>query len=426
MSEEISRRNFLKSLGIAGGGLLLASSPWLSTFSQIDKTSDYKVRIGIIGPGSRGRFLMSFIKKNPKADIVAICDIYKPSIDKALEIAPQAKVYNDYRKLLEDKSVDAVVVTTPLHEHYKMAIDTLDAGKHLFCEKALCYSISECFDVYKKYKSSNRVFFIGHQRLYDPRYIRAMKMVHDGILGDITAVIAYWNRNNNWRREVPSPELERHINWRLYKEYSKGIMTELACHQIQVATWAFKEIPNKVMGTGSLSYWKDGRTIYDNVSCIYMFDSGVKMTYDSVLSNKFYGLEEKILGSKGTVEPEKGKYYFEDIKPAPAFLQLISDIENDLFDSIPFAGTSWEPESANENKGEYILGKSPKTDGTSLLTDAFIEAVITGKQPEKIAEEGYYSSTLSLLGHQAIEEQRILEFPNEYKINYLNHSSLSL
>lgn len=426
MSEEISRRNFLKSLGIAGGGLLLASSPWLSTFSQVDKTSDYKVRIGIIGPGSRGCFLMGFIKKNPKAEIVAICDIYKPSIDKALEIAPHAKVYYDYRKLLEDKNVDAVIITTPLHEHYRMAIDTLDAGKHLFCEKTLCYSINECFEVYKKYKSSNKIFFIGHQRLYDPRYIKAMKMVHDGIFGDITAVIAYWNRNNNWRREVPSPELERQINWRLYKEYSKGIMTELACHQIQVATWAFKEIPNKVMGTGSLSYWKDGRTIYDNVSCIYMFDSGVKMTYDSVLSNKFYGLEEKILGSKGTVEPEKGKYYFEDIKPAPAFLQLISDIENDLFDSIPFAGTSWEPESANENKGEYLLGKSPKTDGTSLLTDAFIEAVITGKQPEKIAEEGYYSSTLSLLGHQAIEEQKILVFPDEYKINYLNHSSLSL
>lgn len=424
MSEEISRRNFLKSLGIAGGSLLLASSPWLSTFSQIDKTSNYKVRIGIIGPGSRGRFLMGFIKKNPKADIVAICDIYQPSIDKALEIAPNAKVYKDYHDLLEDKTVDAVVIATPLHKHYQMAMDTFDSGKHLFCEKALCYSINECFDVYRKYKSSNRIFFIGHQRLFDPRYIKAMKMVHDGVFGDISAVIAYWNRNNNWRRKVPSPELERQINWRLYKEYSKGIMTELACHQIQVATWTFKEIPNKVMATGSLTYWKDGRTIYDNVSCIYMFDSGVKMTYDSVLSNKFYGLEEKILGSKGTVEPETGKYYFEKIKPSPAFMRLINDIENDLFDTIPFAGTSWEPESANANKGEFILGKSPKTDGTSLLIDAFIEAIITETQPAMIAEEGYYSSTLSLLGHQAIEEQRIIEYPAEYKINYLNHSSL--
>ena len=95
-----------------------------------------------------------------------------------------------------------------------------------------------------------------------------------------------------------------------------------------------------------------------------------------------------------------------------------------MFDTIPFAGTSWEPESANANKGEFILGKSPKTDGTSLLVDAFIEAIITETQPAMIAEEGYYSSTLSLLGHQAIEEQRIMEYPAEYKINYLNHSSL--
>jgi hypothetical protein len=85
-------------------------------------------------------------------------------------------------------------------------------------------------------------------------------------------------------------------------------MTELACHQLQVGTWAFKEIPNKVMGYGSITHWKERREVYDNVSCVYVFDSGVKMTYDSVLSNKFYGYEEKIMGTKGTVEPEIGKF----------------------------------------------------------------------------------------------------------------------
>ena len=140
-----------------------------------------------------------------------------------------------------------------------------------------------------------------------------------------------------------------------------------------------------------------------------------------ILIQHILGLEEKILGSKGTVEPEKGKYYFEETKPAAAFVRLINDIEHDMFDAVPFAGTSWEPESANENKGEYILGKSPKEDGTSLMLDAFIEAVITKKQPARVTEEAYYSSALSLLGHQALEEQRIVTFPDEYKLNYLNH-----
>lgn len=342
-----------------------------------------RARLGIIGPGSRGRFLMSFLVKNPKAEIVALCDIYQPSLDKALKLAPNAKVYRDYRALLDDPTVDAVLVTTPLDRHYQMAMDVLDAGKHLFCEKTLCYTIPECYEVYQKFKSGNRVFFVGQQRLFDPRYIKVMSMVHDGVFGEINAIRAYWYRNNDWRRPVPSPGLERLVNWRLYREHSKGLMTELACHQLQTGTWALKRIPDKVMGHGALTYWKDGREVDDNVTCIYVFDNGVKMTYDSVISNKFYGLEEKILGKKGTVEPEKGKFYFEEREPAPAFMRLVSDIENTLFDAVPFAGTSWEPESSDANTGYYILGKSPKTDGTSLMLEAFVEAVITGKQPEK-------------------------------------------
>ena len=92
----------------------------------------------------------------------------------------------------------------------------------------------------------------------------------------------------------------------------------------------------KVMGHGAITYWKDGREVYDNVSCIYVFDDGVKMTFDSIISNKFYGLEEQIMGNLGTVEPEKGRYYFESVAPAPAFLQLVNDWENKMFDSLPF------------------------------------------------------------------------------------------
>mgnify|MGYP005753112301 FL=1 len=419
----LSRRDFLKNVGLAGGGLLLSASPWLSAFSQRKETMGNRARLGIIGPGSRGRFLMSFLTKNPKAKIVALCDIYQPSLDKALELAPNAKVYRDYRALLDDPTIDAVLVTTPLDRHYQMAMDVLDAGKHLFCEKALCYTIPECYEVYQKFKSGNRVFFIGQQRFFDPRYIKVMSMVHDGVFGEINAIRAYWYRNNDWRRPVPSPELERLINWRLYREHSKGLMTELACHQLQTGTWALKRIPDRVMGHGALTYWKDGREVDDNVTCIYIYDNGVKMTYDSVISNKFYGLEEKILGKKGTVEPEKGKFYFEEVEPAPAFMRLVSDIENTLFDAVPFAGTSWEPESADANTGYYILGKSPKTDGTSLMLDAFVEAVITGKQPKGIAEEAYYASTLCLLGYQAMEEGGMLSFPDAYKLNYLNHSN---
>lgn len=422
----INRRDFIKTLGLAGLSTLALTSPWLSAFAESDKTesSRSKARIGVVGTGSRGKFLMNFLLKNPKASVVAICDIYQPSIDSALKMAPDARVYTDYRKLLEDKEVDAILIATPLNTHCQIALDAFDAGKHVFCEKTIGFTMEECFEIYNKHKSTGRVFFSGQQRLFDPRYIKVMEMIHAGTFGDIEAIRTFWYRNGDWRREVPSPDLERQLNWRLYREYSKGLMSELGCHMLQVGCWALKSIPNKVMGHGAITYWKDGREVYDNVNSIYIFDNGVKMTFDSVISNKFYGLEEQIMGHLGTVEPEKGKFYFEKIPPAPAILRMVNDVENKLFDTIPFAGTSWAPETAQANNGEYILGERPKNDGSSLMIDAYVEAVITQKQPPRIAEEGYYASALTLLGDRAIEEGQIVTFPDELKLDYLNHKSL--
>ncbi len=420
---KIDRRQFLINMGMLGGGVLLATSPWFSVFSEKKNTVGLVAHIGIVGTGSRGRFLMNFLAKNPKVEIVAICDIYQPSIDEALKIAPKTKVYKDYRGLLADKTVDAVVVATPLDAHYNIVMDAFDAGKHVFCEKSIAYSMDGTFNIYQKYKSSKKVFFVGQQRLFDPRYIHAVEKVHSNDFGKVSGIRAFWHRNNDWRRPIPAPELDEHINWRLYKMHSKGIMTELACHQLQIGTWVMRQIPNKVMGHGAITYWKEKREVYDNVSCIYMFDNGVKMNFDSVLSNKFYGLEEQILCSKGTVEPEKSKYYFEEIPPAPAFLQMINDVENAMFGTLPFAGTSWIPETANVNNGHYLLDEKPQGDGSSLMLEAFAEAVITQKQPDLIVEEGYYATQLSLLGHQAMEEDRMLVFPEKYKIDYLNHKA---
>ena len=207
----ISRREFLKDIGMIGAGVLLSASPWLSAFSEVVETSGEKCRLAIIGPGSRGRFLMSFLVQNPKVEIVALCDIYQPSIEKALELAPKAKVYDDYREILEDKTVDAVLVATPLNSHCQIVLDAFDAGKHVFCEKSIGFTMEECFRIYNKHISTEKVFFTGQQRLFDPRYIKAMEMIHAGTFGEINAIRTFWNRNGDWRREVPSPDYQNYI-----------------------------------------------------------------------------------------------------------------------------------------------------------------------------------------------------------------------
>lgn len=419
----IDRREFIKTMGFITGAGILATAPWLNIFSENKLTENHICKIAVIGTGSRGLHLMSFLVQNPKVQICAVCDNYAPNLKLALEKAPKARSYTDYRKVLEDKEIEAVVIATPPVFHAPMTHDAFSSGKHVFVEKALSLEMDEALSMYNAHRTTGRIFFVGQQRFFDSRYIKAMAMLHSGDYGNIQSIRMNWDRNTDWRRPVPSPEFDRQINWRLYKDTSKGLMTELACHQLQVGMWALRTIPDSVMGVGSLVARKHEREVYDNVSCIYSFGNGVKMTYESTNSNKFYGLEERILCEKATFELEKGKYFYEQIPPASGLMQLLHDTETAVFDAIPIAGSSWVPETANTNKGEYVLDKKPEGDGTKELLEAFAEAVITGKQPRNFAEESYYGTQLCLLGHQAMEEERTLIFPEKYKLNYLNHTS---
>jgi predicted dehydrogenase len=432
----ISRRDFFRNMGSLGGGsLLLTTFPWLQSCSDEEKkhiAGGEKLKLGIIGTGSRGQYHMQNLLKIPYVEVVALCDNFEPHLKQAAAIYPQAKTYTDYQKVLEHNDITAVLIATPLNMHAPITIDALQAGKHVFCEKSMALTPNDCLAMYKAYKNSGKVMYIGHQRLFDLKYIRAMEMIHNGTLGVISGIRTYWFRNNDWRRPVSSPELERKINWRLYKEFSGGLMTELATHQLQVGNWAMQMIPESVIGYGDIIYWKDGREVYDNVSLIYRFANGVNMTYESLISNKFLGLEEEILCSNGTMEPEKGKYYFEEAQPAPGIMQLINQIEHSIFDNVSFAGPSWVPETASKNAGYFIVGKTSThtgessvgfvDDGSEQLLTSFCEAAMTGRLAERLVEEAYYSSVLGLLGLQAMEEQRIVAFPDEYKIPYLNFS----
>lgn len=421
-NNKMDRRGFFKGLGAIGAiGVSASFFPWLEacTSAVTTQVAGEKVRVGIIGPGSRGRHLMKYLLEIDNAEIVALCDNYEVSLDKASEMCPQAKRYTDYRHLLEDKNVDAVVIATPLNRHCQMAMDAFDAGKHVFCEKAMAYTIQECLNMYNKSRSSGKVFIVGQQRLFDPKYIKVMNQIRKGEFGPVVNVRNYWYRNNDWRRKVPSPELERHINWRLYREYSHGLMTELACHQLQNGTWAMGLLPQQVMGTGSIIYWKDGREVFDNVSTIYTFPNGVNMTFESVISNKYFGMGEQILCKDATIDLANGRIYYENPRPKSGIQQLVGEIEKGVFSNSVFAGTSWSAEMASSDKGIAIMPEAVSGDGTSEMLQCFCNSVAMGKQPSHVLEEAYYASAYCLLGDEAIVQNQILTLPEEFKIEYL-------
>lgn len=427
------RREFLKQLGcVAGGAALLAGAPWLSscTPERIREISGEKARIALIGTGSRGQYHIHNLLLIPHARIVALCDCYEPNLQAAAALCPGAKLYRDYRKLLEDKDIDGVIISTPLGSHAAITLDALSAGKHVFCEKAMARTLDECKAVYDAYRKSDKVLYFCMQRMFDEKYLRGMKLLHDGLIGEIVGMRCHWFRNADWRREVPSPELERQINWRLYKEHSGGLMTELACHQIEVCNLAVGRIPQSFSGMGDIVYWKDGREVYDAVNVIYRYADGRKINYESLISNKFNGMEDQILGKKGTMELAKGVYYLEEDHSRSGIECLIDSMKEKVLSSVPLAGPSWRPEVKGQyiphniiegkisvNGGQNMIGVD--NDGSDVILSAFCSACITGEKAVNVVEEAYCATVLCLLGNKAMEEQRTILFPEYYKIPYM-------
>ncbi len=421
---DFSRRNFLKNSIIAGGALLTPLTLLKVLANQeTHHTPNDKVFLGVIGTGSRGKHLMQMIIDTAALtgiEIVAICDIYQPHLDEARALVPYAKTFTDHRKLLEVKELNGVIIATPLHEHARAAIDALDAGIHVFCEKAMARTLEDTHAMALAHYQSGKVLQIGQQRLFDPKFLRGMDKVYNGDLGDVTQIRAFWHRNNNWRRPVPSdrPDLERFINWRLYREYSAGLLTELACHHIQVGNWAKKALPVDVRGTGSISFWKDGREVYDNVALIFSYEDGTQFIYDSMIQNKKYGLEVQVMGHKGTLELESNRFFFEEPPqpPKPAgIVQLVKDLERNVFGSVQLGSSSWDAELASTNLGEPIVSVST-TDGSSEQFIGFASAIRANKPIPGLFEEGYYGTMWTLLAEQAIDTGAAVKMPERFLV----------
>lgn len=320
-NKDVTRRDFLKGAAFAavaaGGARPAKAAPALLSTSNPGSTVHY----GFIGTGTEGCDLLKRLATIPEGRCIATCDIYAPNLKRGVEtIGSNPQTYTgsptEYRRMLERKDLDAVMIATPLSMHAQMVIDALNAGKHVFVEKTMYFKEEEG-DAIRKASEANskQVIQIGLQRRSSVLYNVAMQMIRKGALGKVMFVRAQWHRNNNWRRPVRDPHYERLINWRMYREYSGGLMAELASHQVDIANWAFGAEPLSVMGTGGIDYWKDGREVCDNVEVIFRYPEGRKMIFSSILYNTRFGFDEQIMGDHGTliITIGKGMYYREPV-----------------------------------------------------------------------------------------------------------------
>lgn len=356
----IGRRNFIKAATIL---------PVAGTIAL--KASDVgPVKTGIVGTGMEGRILIT--QTDPRyLYLTASCDIRPDNRaignamvrDPKLGHNPKAKAYTKFEDMLNDADIEAVIVATPLHTHASLAIQALKAGKHVFVEKTMAYTLEECMEMIRLAKERNLNLQIGHQRFYNPLYWDAFNMVKEGLLGNVYHIRAGWHRNTDWNywtfinnkatadqqqqllkmdtKEFGYQDVQHLVNWRWYKEMSHGLWTELCSHQIAITNWFFDAMPTAVYASGGKyksdvdqdllymkhkteygtllkyhdttaktfdeylamkkGYSKDDRTITDHIYAIFEYPKNRTVTYSAIQSNSQDNYYEEIMGTRGTI-----------------------------------------------------------------------------------------------------------------------------
>lgn len=253
MSLHWSRREFIRQSTLSGLGVALSQR-----VSQAQKTPiQDKLNLGIVGVANRGGDNMAGVQGQ---NIVALCDIDDNYLDAAAARFPQAKKYNDFRKLLEQKGLDAVVVSTPDHMHAPIAAAALNAGLHVYCEKPLAHTVYEARRLAELAKQHKRATQMGTQIHASSNYRRVVEMIQAGVIGKVTEVHVWVGRVwSGGKRQTPPPPVPPNIhwdlwqgvapersydpayipaNWRGFWDYGNGTLGDMACHHMDLSHWA--------------------------------------------------------------------------------------------------------------------------------------------------------------------------------------------
>jgi predicted dehydrogenase len=299
-ASELDRREFLRgasmgTLMMLMGGIPIEAGAETTNAAEDSAVTHYKtitppVSCGMIGCGVWGREILNTLATLPNAPVPAICDTYQPFLNRAKqEAAPKSQTYLDYRKLLEDKSVEAVIVATPSHQHKEIVLAALQAGKHVYCEAPLATTVEDARAIAEAAKAAIKLNFqSGLQLRSDSRTLYIYdKFIRVGATGKPVSGRGQWHQKTSWRRASPNPEREKEINWRVSSATSAGLMGEIGIHQLDRMSWFMKARPVAVTGYGSIMNWDDGRDVPDTIQSMFEYPKKVNFYYEATLTNSF-------------------------------------------------------------------------------------------------------------------------------------------
>ena len=412
MTDQLNRRNFLKTAALAAGPAVIAA-----------RGANEKVNIGWIGVGTRGNAGLDWLHTAAPNDvqITAVCDTCQGYIARAKDRmktiwGTTPKTYVDYRDLLADKNVDAVFIMTPEHLHHDITIAALKAGKHVYIEKPLAHTIEEGFDLVRAWQESGKIVQVGTQNRSSSLYKKAKELIQQGYIGDVHYARAFWYRNslpNNpaWRYVIPPDatpqntdwnrflgtatkrpwDPRRYFQWRLYWDYSGGISTDLLVHQTDIVNFMLsKTTPKTCVASGGIYRWHDDRDVPDTLSAIYEYGDNFHINYSCFFGNDRYGYGEQVCGNEGTIE--------------------VMNRQDLYFNAETYHGKA--PASIAARKPIHLNGKADfgESDGVNNHFRNFIQAVLGD---EKVIAPPTVGQQAAISGHMAT-----LSFRHQKKVTW--------
>jgi predicted dehydrogenase len=377
------RRDFISTAGAAAVFSLAGEAPKLR-----GATLNGQIGLGFIGSGIRGTQLIGDFKAIDGLRLLSVCDLYDGCLARAKEqIDENVAATKEYRAVLDRKDVDAVVIATPDHLHRRIVLDALSAGKHVYVEKPMTWSLDEGKVIMAAEKASGRILQVGSQDKTSAMTAKARELIKAHAIGDVTMVRMSNHRNNAqgaWKYEIPPDASEKTIDWsrflgdrprrpfdartffqwRCWWEFSGGVATDLFVHLL---TWLHEvmdvKAPVSVASQGGLYYWKDGRTVPDVLNSIFEYEEGFIADMYVHLANSFPAPASVIMGTKGSL-----------VFTGDKLIQYSEPVDH----GVQGYGTMQWPKAARE---AYFVAKGWSPEGRPL------QELPRGKQPEEIAVE---------------------------------------
>ncbi len=322
------------------------------SYMQVQGANE-RLRIGVIGCGGMAMHHMTSlmrIKETANFDIVNVCDIYDKRCGEAAKVTG-GKAIKDYRRLLDNKDIDYVLIATPEHWHFQMTMDAADAGKHIYCEKPMTQTPEQSKRVVARIKQKGLKMQVGVQGMSDDSYEIARKYVQDGILGTVVVAQIDYSRNhtaegmwaykidddakpgvnldwNAWLGKAPKRawDPDRYFRWRRYWDYSGGISTDLFIHRVTRIVKALNlDFPERGVGSGGIFQFKDVKgEVPDTFNILLEYPGGPQVILVSSMANDT-PVEHVLRGHKATLTFNRTGF---TIKPQGLFSKEVKEINH--------------------------------------------------------------------------------------------------